>query len=100
MPGILKTHEADDQEQCCEGEGEGGRGRGEGVTEQKKETAGRISNGGGKGEEEREGSSTTCSTPDAAGKHIATPLHARLPDVLCNVIQQASVGIVSAYKLA
>ncbi|CAI8049028.1 Clustered mitochondria protein homolog [Geodia barretti] len=65
MPGILKTHEVEDEERC-----EGERESGEGVTEQKNETAGRISNRGGKGEEERgeerEGSSTTCSTPDAA----------------------------------
>ena len=76
MPGILKTHEVEDEERC-----EGERESGEGVTERKNETAGRISNRGGKGEEERgeerEGSSTTCSTPDAAGKqapYIACPI--------------------------
>ena len=79
MPGVLKTREvADDLERC---EGERGGGGGEGVTV-RKEMAGHISNGAGKGEEEErgeegEGSSTTCSTPDAAGKQ--TSGHALLP---------------------
>ena len=72
MPGILKTVELRGGEE--EGEREGDET--EGVTERKDTAC--VSNGGRKREEEkageeREGSCTPCSSPDAAGKQAGMP---------------------------